>query len=228
MVVIRKPRERTAARALRRAGDPIKRIAATVGVSPSSVFAWTRDIELSAAQNERNLGGRLGPQNPDRLRKRAEAIRRTAQLRRLSYQAEGRDPARRGDVLRLAGCMLYWAEGSKERNALVFCNSDVAMVRFFKRFLSESLLVPDDRMSLLPHVYLGNGLDLEAIEERWLALGARTRPAQSARPPDQPSPVVEPAKSRAQASIWRRHPEGARHEGGPARLRCDPGVRGLR
>jgi hypothetical protein len=31
--------------------------------------------------------------------------------------------------------MLYWAEGSKERNTVCFANSDIAMVRFFAEFL---------------------------------------------------------------------------------------------
>ena len=37
----------------------------------------------------------------------------------------------------MAGCMLYWAEGAKERNVVKFANSDAAMVRFFVRFLRE-------------------------------------------------------------------------------------------
>jgi len=41
--------------------------------------------------------------------------------------------------------MLYWAEGSKQRNRLTFANSDVEMVRFFSRFLRECLgVAPTD------------------------------------------------------------------------------------
>jgi hypothetical protein len=35
----------------------------------------------------------------------------------------------------MAGCMLYWAEGAKERNTVKFVNSDVAMVRLFVNFM---------------------------------------------------------------------------------------------
>jgi hypothetical protein len=39
--------------------------------------------------------------------------------------------------------MLYWAEGSRERNAIKFTNSDPEMLRFFMRFLRLSFAVPD-------------------------------------------------------------------------------------
>jgi transposase-like protein len=51
----RKPEERQAARELRETGMPIKRIAAALGVSPSSVFFWTRDIELTPEQRQRTF-----------------------------------------------------------------------------------------------------------------------------------------------------------------------------
>jgi hypothetical protein len=31
--------------------------------------------------------------------------------------------------------MLFWAEGSRERNAVIFTNSDPALVSYFARFL---------------------------------------------------------------------------------------------
>jgi len=33
--------------------------------------------------------------------------------------------------------MLYWAEGSRNRNKIVFTNSDPAMARFFVEFIRE-------------------------------------------------------------------------------------------
>ena len=64
--------------------------------------------------------------------------------------------------------MLYWAEGSKSRNSLVLANSDVNMLVFFRRFLSESLQVPDERISIRLNVYLSNGRTLREIEDHWL------------------------------------------------------------
>jgi hypothetical protein len=173
MFVMRaKPTHRAAARELRKEGVPIKRIAKEVGVSPSSVVNWTRDIILTPEQRERNLRGPRGPQCPDLVARRVEAIKRSSRTRRLRYQQEGRMQARAGNGLHRSGCMLYWAEGAKERNSVRFCNSDIHMVRFFKLFLEQCLGVREEKFRLSLHVYLGNGLSLHAIERRWLqALG---------------------------------------------------------
>ena len=66
--------------------------------------------------------------------------------------------------------MLYWAEGSKDRNTAAFANSDPNMMRLFRRFLTESLGVPPEDMRLRLNVYLGNGRSLRQIERYWLGL----------------------------------------------------------
>ena len=52
----RKPQARAQARVLRSQGWSYKRIAAELGVSPSSALNWTRDIELTPDQVALNLG----------------------------------------------------------------------------------------------------------------------------------------------------------------------------
>jgi hypothetical protein len=64
--------------------------------------------------------------------------------------------------------MLYWAEGTKNRNTVLFANSDVEMVRLFRRFLVESLGISDAEISMRLNVYLGNGRPLSEIERYWL------------------------------------------------------------
>lgn len=64
--------------------------------------------------------------------------------------------------------MLYWAEGAKDRNCVVLANSDVHMVRFFKRFAAECFGVADEDFSVRLNVYTGNGLSIEQIESYWL------------------------------------------------------------
>ncbi len=88
--------------------------------------------------------------------------------KRIAYQQEGRLAARQGDSLHQAGCMLYWAEGSKERNAVILSNSDLHMVRFFHRFLRECFDLPPQRFGLRLNVYTGNGLALWQVEDHWL------------------------------------------------------------
>lgn len=64
--------------------------------------------------------------------------------------------------------MLYWAEGSKERNTLTFCNSDVNMLRYFRHFLATALDVKAEDFIIRLHVYTNNGIPIAAVERYWL------------------------------------------------------------
>lgn len=143
----------------------MKDIAATLGVSVSSVSRWTRDVDLDEAQraalHEANpaLNGR-------RLGQRIGAAR--ARDARAAAQEHGRRLAATGDPLHLLGCMLYWAEGSKGRNCVTFTNSDPDMVATFLSFLRARYRTSDRQVSVRLNVFLGNGLALETIEAWWL------------------------------------------------------------
>ena len=143
----------------------MKVIAARLGVSASTVSRWVRDIPLTPAQREalaaRNH--RFSAQHNGRAARR-ESARRT----RERWQSEGRWLARMDDGLLRAGCMLYWAEGSKRRGQAIFTNSDVAMMRLFLRFLREWFDPPVDRLTFSVNCFLGNGLSLAEIERYWL------------------------------------------------------------
>lgn len=164
----RKPAERAAARELREQGHSYKRIAAELGISPSSAFNWTRDIELTAEQIAFNLG-RGFKADSEVVNRRARTWSAVNRERRRVYQREGRERARiGGDPLHQTGCMLYWAEGAKHKNCAKFSNSDVAMVAFFRRFLTECFDIQLTKLRFTVHVYLGNGLSISDIEEHWL------------------------------------------------------------
>jgi hypothetical protein len=165
-----KPEEQLQAREMRREDLPMKRIAAVLGVSVGSVHLWTKDIRLTAAQLERNRRGPVGPQNPDAQRRRSASWSARCRATRSSFQLDGRRQAREGDPLHLAGCMLYWAEGTKNRNTLHFSNSDPRMIELFGRSLRDALAMEDDDIVLTINVYTGNGLTIEEIERYWLDL----------------------------------------------------------
>jgi transcriptional regulator with XRE-family HTH domain len=185
--------ERDRARRMRRdEGRSIKEIAGLLGVSPSSVSRWVADITLSPgfleALRQRNpaVNGRLNG-----LRGRC-ATRRAA---RLESQAHGRQMAREPTRLHLAGCMLYWAEGSKDRNAAKLTNSDPDLLALFVRFLRKCYRVSPERILLTVNCHLNNGLSLEEIETWWLErLGL---PQASLR--------AATVNTASQASRWRRN-----------------------
>jgi transposase-like protein len=161
-----KPEQRRQARALRaEQGMSIKEIAARVGVSVSSVSLWVRDIALTPeqqaaldARNPRFNGQRLGAQRwSERCRER-----------RLVAQHHGRELARRGDPEFAAGCMLYWAEGSKRRNAAELVNADAALLRTFVRFVERFYDIARSQFTFSVHCFTTNGLTVAEIEQWWL------------------------------------------------------------
>jgi hypothetical protein len=143
----------------------MKAIARELGVSVGSVSVWTRDIALTeqqkAALAERNH--RFSGQTRGHYERS-----QNARLRRLISQLQGRAVARRRDPRHQAGCMLYWAEGSKSKNSVQFVNSDAEMLRFFKEFLMACYDVTPDKLCVSVNCYLNNGLTLKEIERHWL------------------------------------------------------------
>jgi transposase-like protein len=162
-----KVREREQARRLRsEQGLAVNEIARIVGVSVSSVSLWVRDVPLTAEQE-----AALAARNPARngqllgMRVRRERCREL----RIAAQQHGRELARRGDPGYIGGCMLYWAEGSKSRNAAELVNADADLLSTFLAFLRSSYDVADERVAMRVNCFLGNGLSLDQIEGWWLA-----------------------------------------------------------
>jgi transcriptional regulator with XRE-family HTH domain len=161
-----KTRERELARHLRRnEGAAINEIARRVGLSKSSVSLWVRDIELTDAQRQALL-----ERNPAYNRQLSGwsklAARRRAE--RMGYQDDGRRRARLREPGFVAGCMLYWAEGSKERNQLQFSNADTAMARFFVDFLKTYFGLRGDEIRITCHLYADHLAKQREIEQHWL------------------------------------------------------------
>jgi AcrR family transcriptional regulator len=165
-----KTQERELARRLRREeGAAINEIARRVGVSKSSVSLWVRDIDLTDEQRQALL-----ERNPAYNRQHSGwtkvAQRRRAQ--RVAFQEDGRRRARRRDPGFVAGCMLYWAEGSKDRNQAQFTNADPVMARFFVDFLKVHFELRGADIRITCHLYADHLAQQTKIEQYWLdALG---------------------------------------------------------
>jgi len=161
-----KTEQRELARTIRRLeGAAIKEIARRVGVAPSSVSVWVRDIELTPSQEQELL--RRNPAYNRQLSGTAvQAANRRAE--RIAYQEGGQELARQGDSAHVAGCMLYWAEGEKDRNALRFYNSDPEMVRFFVSFLKTYFDLRDEEIRITCNLFADHVQRQREIEQFWL------------------------------------------------------------
>jgi len=159
-----KPEARKKARELRTQGKSIKAIASEVDVSTSTVSRWVRDIKLSESQLEHlsEQKKQWGSQN-----KGAQNNKAKAKQQRLQYQQEGRKQAQKRDWLHMQGCMLYWAEGAKERNRLEFVNSDVHMMKLFMKFMRNSLNINDADIVVRIHCHDTEVNRIHEIENYW-------------------------------------------------------------
>jgi hypothetical protein len=124
-----------------------------------------RDVELTAEQQ-----AALEAQNPAYNRQLSGQAVAAANRRaeRVASQQHGRLLARRGEMLHVAGCMLYWAEGSKRRNQLRFANSDPVMARLFVEFLRSYFELPDEKIRISCHLYADHLTRQREIEQFWL------------------------------------------------------------
>jgi transcriptional regulator with XRE-family HTH domain len=160
-----KTAERNEAQRLRRdEGRSVKELAALLGVARSTVSLWVRDIELTPDQYEalrRRMCGRIDGSRVNTLR---------ALERHREAQEAGKEAARQGDLLHAAGCMLYWAEGSRNRHAVEFVNSDPAMVVFFLGFLRTCFGVPDVKVRVTCNLFADHADRQYEIEGFWLDL----------------------------------------------------------
>jgi hypothetical protein len=163
MLSVLKTDERQKAREMRERGCSVKEIASTLAVARSSVSLWVRDIELGPEQRAALiLRSRLGPIIAgERKAARAREIRR-------GYQQEGRRLARERGTSYAAGCMLYWAEGSKARNSVQLVNADPEVLVYFAEFLREHFDVADDAMSVSCNLFADHEERQRSIEEFWL------------------------------------------------------------
>lgn len=163
-----KTEERETARRLRGSeGRSVKEIARLVGVAPSTVSVWVRDIELTADQHA-TLRHRNRLYNAQRIG--SEANREQGRRRRAAHQLWGRSLARRGLASYAAGCMLYWAEGAKARHQLRFSNSDPALIAYFVGFLREHFGVCDAALRLKCHLFVDHAERQHEVEQYWLDL----------------------------------------------------------
>lgn len=91
-----------------------------------------------------------------------------AREKRDMHQQKGRLQAKAGDARFIAGCMLYWAEGSKKRNPVVFVNSDPEMMMFFVDFLRDYYRVQNAEITLSITAHVTSEISLEQTVNFWL------------------------------------------------------------
>ncbi len=154
---------RTRSEELRKKGLSYKDIRKEIPVSKSTLSIWLREIKLTTNQIKQ-LGARY-----DSQLKGAKANQKKSQERknlvRKDSMAEIPQPTK--EALKIAGAMLYWAEGNKTCNTGL-TNSDPALIVFFIEWLRQALNIQPTQLTA--HLNLHRGGDGEKEKKFWSKL----------------------------------------------------------
>jgi transcriptional regulator with XRE-family HTH domain len=165
MLSVVKTEEQRLARELRAKGWSIKEIERHLGVSRSSASLWVRDVVLGPEERRRLITrAKLGPIVA------AERKANAARAQRREYQDEGRRLVHEREASYAAGCMLYWAEGAKERNSVKIVNSDPELLNVFAAFLRRHFEVSGESMIIRCNLFADHLERQREIEAYWLAM----------------------------------------------------------
>jgi len=69
------------------------------------------------------------------------------------------------EKLKIAGIMLYWAEGTPKGNTVDFANSNPQMIEIFLKFLREVCGISEERLRV--YLYCYSGQNLKSLKNYW-------------------------------------------------------------
>ena len=159
--------EKERAIALRREGLSYREILSKVSVAKSTLGLWFKDVGLSQEQKQRLTQKRIDAALRGAAKRREQRILATQQSVRLAREEFKRV---KNQGLWLAGVMLYWAEGSKQKSTNVsqgvkFSNSDPAMIRIFLQWLKIIANIPLE--SIKCELYIHQNGNTEKAIQYW-------------------------------------------------------------
>lgn len=149
---------RTSAEKLRSQGLSYKEIRQKVAVSKSTLSLWCKDIKLTKKQLA-VLGARYDSQLRGAKANQKKGDERKQKARQ---QALGEFANISQDMVKVAGAMLYWAEGSKTSGTSI-TNSDPVLVVFFVKWLNVVLGIGPTQLTAHLHLHAGQKEKVEKL-----------------------------------------------------------------
>ena len=129
-------------------------------IAKSTISDWCKDIELTDKQKAR-LSAKY-----DILHRGAKAnqVKRAEEIKQIRRLAEVEISPMNRNEFKLAGLMLYWAEGAKSRY-IDITNSDPLLIKFMITWLRNICRVPEERFRVSLHLH--SGQNEEQIKKYW-------------------------------------------------------------
>ncbi|MCL4363795.1 hypothetical protein M1328_00985 [Patescibacteria group bacterium] len=210
-----KSKEKLKSRQLRRKGESIKKIANSLGVSPSSVSFWVKDIRLTQKQIEtlrkRQTDPFYGKRLDYYLKKKKEFEKKILFLKNKGVKEIGSLSKR--DTL-LVGIALYWGEGFKKDHQVGLASSDVNISRFFVYWLKEVFDISHKDLILRVTANISYRNRINKLEKFWSKALA--------------IPLNQFSKPYFQKSVWKKQYENKNDYHGVLRIKVKKSVDLLR
>lgn len=146
---------------LRNDGWSVNRIAKQLNVAKSTVSLWTRGVNLTEEQKNKLISRQINDAQ-------AMATSNYWRKKRIANQRKGRNRIKLNEPLYIAGCMLYWGEGSKSINKCELSNSNASMIFLFKNFLFNYFNISENEIKISINAYTTYHSE-EDIIEYWMS-----------------------------------------------------------
>ncbi len=155
---------------LRKQGKSYSDIRRIVPVAKSTISLWLKKVQLSNFQNQTLTDKKLAAAKRGGEVKKQQRIHKQKSLLKIARKDIGNISDRE---LFLIGAVLYWAEGSKEKDfapgsQLVFSNMDPRMIKVFLCWLKEICAISDDRVHIELYIHDTHLYRLEEIKDYWM------------------------------------------------------------
>lgn len=162
-----KSQEKEKAITLRRKGLSYREILKEVPVAKSTLSLWLRSVGLSQRQMQRLTAKKMASMRRGWIKWHQQRIDLTNKIVGAARVEIGKLTKRE---LWLVGIALYWAEGTKEKEAsigqpLSFNNSDPGMIKVYLQWLKEILKVPEDEIKY--EIYIHKTANYRKSLEFW-------------------------------------------------------------
>lgn len=140
---------------LRKEGNTYSEILKKIPVAKSTLSLWLRSVNLSKKQKQNLTIKKMQAAMRGGEAKKRKRIENSKKIINQAKMEIGEITDREAW---LAGTMLYWAEGSKQKETnisvgVMFSNSDPAMIKFFVKWLKKYLRVTDQDIILEIYIH---------------------------------------------------------------------------
>lgn len=167
--MIEKILEKKEAVRLRKEGKTYSEILSQIHVAKSTLSIWLGEAGLAKPQKQRITELRMISQKKGALKRKTNRIESSANI---FEKAESEVGAISDRDLWLIGTMLYWAEGTKQKDwnvsqSLQFTNSDPVMIKVFLLWLRNSLKIEDSELIISLAIHENNKNRLGTVINHW-------------------------------------------------------------